>query len=76
MSKLIHKAFEKEIKHRFPTAPTTGVWSLINDGRVWVENHPDVRTSHHSVMVGAPFSETDVDFAITTKQYADGDVEN
>eukprot|EP00971_Amphidinium_carterae_P263551 5228640-Amphidinium_carterae.1 len=27
-------------------------------------------------MVGAPFSATDVDFAITTKQYADGNVEN
>eukprot|EP00971_Amphidinium_carterae_P291408 5785601-Amphidinium_carterae.1 len=48
----------------------------MNDGRVWVENHPDIRTSHHNVMVGAPFSAADVDFAITTKQYVDGDVEN
>eukprot|EP00971_Amphidinium_carterae_P049690 979519-Amphidinium_carterae.1 len=41
-----------------------------------METHQDVRTSNHHVMTGAPFSLDDVEFAVTTKRYADGDVEN
>eukprot|EP00971_Amphidinium_carterae_P257999 5121071-Amphidinium_carterae.3 len=76
MATLIHKAFATQMSSKYPVLPCEGEWAWSSDGKVWTETHRDVRTSSHHIMTGAPFSSEDVEFAVTTKRYADGDVEN
>eukprot|EP00971_Amphidinium_carterae_P093262 1845337-Amphidinium_carterae.1 len=56
---------------KYPVLPCDGEWAWSHDGKVWTETHQDVRTSSHHVMIGAPFSSEDVEFAITTNFLSD-----